>query len=260
MSVSRLKIFDSAGTARRSTFTEGHLRGKRCGTSSAIVCGLVSIPTLILIVALGTAQQDLHGFQVQIDRVFSCTPNEENDPLLHNETSAWECSTSTTHVILPPCRGRNGDASPSTIVLLSQPSYLALGHDVDKVVAQAFGITSQSWEFGTLAKALLELRNEELAVFAVEPFPEGQIPRVSEPEGVEGLRYSMAVIRTNHTWSLVDGGGKEVYREHGGASRGQVKEVREHGDFVLVALLPQSRQDISPTRLVTGPGQEAEEA
>ncbi|KAI1616661.1 family 88 glycosyl hydrolase [Exophiala viscosa] len=79
--------------------------------------------------------------------------------------------------------------------------------DVEKVVERALACTSRSWEFGTLSQALLELRNPELTVFGTQPFPNGYLPEVSEPDNVDGLRYAQAVIRVNHSDLLIDGEG-----------------------------------------------------
>lgn len=44
--------------------------------------------------------------------------------------------------------------------------------DVDKVLDEAIRVTSRSWEYGTLAEAMLELSNPELAVFSQGLFNE----------------------------------------------------------------------------------------
>lgn len=87
---------------------------------------------------------------------------------------------------------------------------LAGDFDTEQVVARAFESSTRSWEFGTLAQALLELRNPELTVFGTQPFPNGHLPKIPEPNKVEGLRYAKAVIWTNQSNLLIDGEGRRA--------------------------------------------------
>jgi hypothetical protein len=80
--------------------------------------------------------------------------------------------------------------------------------DPGKVLDKGRSITSRSWEFGTLAQALLEFHNPELTVFGENAFPEGLIPKLKEPLSIAGLAYAQALIWTNDTDLLIDGEGE----------------------------------------------------
>ncbi|KIW46483.1 uncharacterized protein PV06_02153 [Exophiala oligosperma] len=79
--------------------------------------------------------------------------------------------------------------------------------DPSAIISQALRITSRSWELGTLTQALLELEAPELTVFASNPFPEGQIPPVVQPDNVRALKYARSNIWTNHSHLLFNGEG-----------------------------------------------------
>lgn len=53
------------------------------------------------------------------------------------------------------------------------------GFDISAVVEQAKRLASHSWEYGTLAEALLELYSPEYAVYCPEAFPNGTVPTPS---------------------------------------------------------------------------------
>lgn len=80
--------------------------------------------------------------------------------------------------------------------------------DPSAIISQALRITSRSWELGTLTQALLELEAPELTVFASNPFPEGQIPPVVQPDNVRALKYARSNIWTNHSHLLFNGEGE----------------------------------------------------
>ena len=88
-----------------------------------------------------------------------------------------------------------------------QPGFQC-GFDPEKVLVQAFAITSRSWEYGTLVQALLEFKDPHLTVFGQEPFPRGRIPGLADPSKIIGLQYARTVIWTNDTEQLIDGEGK----------------------------------------------------
>ncbi|KAJ9609739.1 hypothetical protein H2200_006067 [Cladophialophora chaetospira] len=81
------------------------------------------------------------------------------------------------------------------------------GFDPLKVLEQGRSITSRSWEFGTLAEALLEYHDPALTVFDAEAFPSGSIPTVPDPSQVASLAFAKSVIWTNNTDLLTDGEG-----------------------------------------------------
>jgi len=82
------------------------------------------------------------------------------------------------------------------------------GFNINNVVTEAFKATSRSWEYGTLAEALLELRNPELTVFAQNPFPAGRLPAVVNGANVTALEYVRPLIWTNDTDLLIGGEGR----------------------------------------------------
>lgn len=60
---------------------------------------------------------------------------------------------------------------------------------VHKIEGQARKLASHSWEYGTLAEALLELHNPELSVFGTDPFPAGKVPYAPFHQ-VKSLEYA----------------------------------------------------------------------
>ena len=82
--------------------------------------------------------------------------------------------------------------------------------NVDRVLEEALRITSRSWEYGTLAGAMLELQDPDLTVFAFDPFPQGRLPVLADPSKVAGLQYVKDLIWTNGSNSLTDGEGTYV--------------------------------------------------
>jgi hypothetical protein len=61
-------------------------------------------------------------------------------------------------------------------------------YNVEAVLHQALALPSHSWEYGTAAEALLEFDSPTLSVFGLDPFPNGQIPKVNWKE-VRALSY-----------------------------------------------------------------------
>ena len=80
--------------------------------------------------------------------------------------------------------------------------------DIDKVLGEAIRVTSRSWEYGTLAEAMLELSNPELAVFSQEPFRRGGLPCGFDISDVAALQYAKPLIWTNGTHQLTGGEGE----------------------------------------------------
>jgi hypothetical protein len=68
---------------------------------------------------------------------------------------------------------------PSRLSHLSycQPSHrnLDFGFDVEKAIHLNTAVAPRSWELGTIAEAVIELRNPELTVFANDPFHGGRM-------------------------------------------------------------------------------------
>lgn len=67
---------------------------------------------------------------------------------------------------------------------------------MDKIIDQATRLAAHSWEYGTLAQALLEWHTPELSVFGPDPFPDGQVPSVSVDE-TPSLSYAIKHISTS---------------------------------------------------------------
>ncbi|KAI5457579.1 Six-hairpin glycosidase-like protein [Mariannaea sp. PMI_226] len=57
------------------------------------------------------------------------------------------------------------------------------GFSVELAASTMKSLSKESWEKGTAAEALLELRNNELSVFGPNPFPDGKIPVTSPSIG-----------------------------------------------------------------------------
>ncbi|PVH74821.1 Six-hairpin glycosidase [Cadophora sp. DSE1049] len=68
------------------------------------------------------------------------------------------------------------------------------GFDVYSAAQVMMNKASHSWEWGTAAEALLQLYNNELSVFATNPFPNGKIPTVSA--STLALSYAKQFIST----------------------------------------------------------------
>ena len=85
--------------------------------------------------------------------------------------------------------------------------------DLDKVLDEAIRVTSRSWEYGTLAEAMLELSNSELAVFSQEPYQRGRLPCGFGVSDVAALQYAKPLIWINGTHELI--GGEGEFREDG---------------------------------------------
>ena len=80
--------------------------------------------------------------------------------------------------------------------------------EVDKVLDGAIPVTSRSWEYGTLAEAMLELQNPELAVFSREPIQRGTLPCNFDVSDVAALQYVKPLIWTNGSHELIAGEGE----------------------------------------------------
>ena len=61
-------------------------------------------------------------------------------------------------------------------------------------MAAGANLAKASWEYGTVAEALIELHNPELSVFAADPFPNARIPRPNV-DATPGLVYAKRYIR-----------------------------------------------------------------
>lgn len=76
---------------------------------------------------------------------------------------------------------------------------------INAVLQQAVRVATHSWEYGTVAEALLEWNDPQLSIWN-NPFPEGHVPTLNV-NNVSALSYIIPHIRTNET-TLVDGDGK----------------------------------------------------
>ena len=83
--------------------------------------------------------------------------------------------------------------------------HVGAGFNVANVMARALNVSAHSWEYGTAAEALLELRNPELSVFGHNPFPGNHLPPVTK--SVPSLQYAKQFIRTDNV-TLIDGDGE----------------------------------------------------
>lgn len=85
---------------------------------------------------------------------------------------------------------------------------------IQKALEQAKALASHSWEYGTVAEALLELHNPDMAVFGKNPFVrQGSGNKAAAGAGaaeIEALAYGKRYIRTDGG-TLVDGEGMYVY-------------------------------------------------
>ncbi|KAF2722629.1 hypothetical protein K431DRAFT_319569 [Polychaeton citri CBS 116435] len=79
------------------------------------------------------------------------------------------------------------------------------GYDPLLAVQQADRLATHSWEYGTVAEALLELFDPHLAVFSPYAFPSGKLP-TPEPTRVRSLSYAGPHIRLDNV-TLIDGDG-----------------------------------------------------
>lgn len=75
---------------------------------------------------------------------------------------------------------------------------------IAKVLQKAIEVSTHSWEYGTVAEALLEHYNASLSVFH-DPFPNNRIPKLAVAD-VPSLSYVKPFIRTDNV-TLVDGDG-----------------------------------------------------
>lgn len=76
---------------------------------------------------------------------------------------------------------------------------------MNSIIDQATRLATHSWEYGTLAQALLEWNSPEISVFGADPFPDGQIPSVSVDD-TPSLSYAISHISTDGD-TLVNGDG-----------------------------------------------------
>ncbi|KAI5364905.1 Putative six-hairpin glycosidase superfamily, glycosyl hydrolase, family 88 [Septoria linicola] len=79
------------------------------------------------------------------------------------------------------------------------------GFDPKAAGQRAQQLARHSWEYGTVAEALLELYNPRLSVFSPQAFPAGEPPD-PDPQLVPALAYAKRHIRL-HNETLVDGDG-----------------------------------------------------
>ncbi|KAF9736385.1 hypothetical protein PMIN06_012770 [Paraphaeosphaeria minitans] len=75
---------------------------------------------------------------------------------------------------------------------------------INAVLTQAVRVATHSWEYGTVAEALLEWDTPQLAIWN-DPFPDGQVPTLAVDD-VSALSYIKPHIRTDNV-TLVDGDG-----------------------------------------------------
>ena len=75
-------------------------------------------------------------------------------------------------------------------------------------MARALNVSAHSWEYGTTAQALLELRNPQISVFG-NPFPHDKLPTAISVENVPSLTYAKPFIRLDND-TLIDGDGEPL--------------------------------------------------
>ena len=76
---------------------------------------------------------------------------------------------------------------------------------INAVLQQALRVATHSWEYGTVAEALLEWDNPDLSIWN-NPFPDGQVPTLNVDD-ISALSYIKPHIRTDNI-TLVDGDGR----------------------------------------------------
>jgi len=76
---------------------------------------------------------------------------------------------------------------------------------IGAVLQKAIQVATHSWEYGTVAEALLEWNSPKLSIWN-DPFPNGKIPTLNA-ENVSALSYVKPFIRTDNI-TLVDGDGQ----------------------------------------------------
>lgn len=82
---------------------------------------------------------------------------------------------------------------------------------INAVLTQAVRVATHSWEYGTVAEALLEWDTPQLAIWK-NPFPDGQVPTLNVDD-VSALTYIKPHIRTDNV-TLVDGDGETIHPKH----------------------------------------------
>lgn len=95
-----------------------------------------------------------------------------------------------------------------TLGLLISTSNAAIvnpGYNVSLAAQVMVEKAAHSWEWGTVAEALLELYNPELSVFSENAFPGGRIPN-ADPNTV-ALKYARQFINTTSQVLVYDVGG-----------------------------------------------------
>ena len=90
----------------------------------------------------------------------------------------------------------------------SLDTYAGSGFNVAAVMARALNVSAHSWEYGTAAQALLELRNPQISVFG-NPFPHDKLPTSISVENVPSLTYVKPFIRLDND-TLIDGDGESL--------------------------------------------------
>ena len=90
----------------------------------------------------------------------------------------------------------------------SLDTYAGSGFNVAAVMARALNVSAHSWEYGTAAQALLELRNPQISVFG-NPFPHDKLPTSISVENVPSLTYVKPFIRLDND-TLIDGDGEPL--------------------------------------------------
>jgi hypothetical protein len=75
---------------------------------------------------------------------------------------------------------------------------------ISTVLSKAIEVATHSWEYGTVAEALLEWDNSTLSIWN-SPFPNGEVPTL-DWTAVSALEYVKPFIRTDDV-TLVDGDG-----------------------------------------------------
>lgn len=74
---------------------------------------------------------------------------------------------------------------------------------IAKVASRAKELSTHSWEIGTAAETLLELKNPQLSVFRKQQFPIGEVP-CEKNSYCESLQYARPHIRTDGSKTLCE--------------------------------------------------------
>lgn len=101
-----------------------------------------------------------------------------------------------SHINIPP---KSPSAPPPDPV-----KDIDYGFDIEAVEKQARRLATHSWEYGTLAEALLELHDPDLSVFSPSAFPADKVPPASSLANSTALEYATPYIRLDSETLIQD--------------------------------------------------------